>query len=101
MKIIGKTISGFILDADNDEIALLMGFRNTYDEGMKSIKLNIGAEMDLRKMAATSEFLRTVDKDKLNRLKEQLSDAINDIENAQEAIQAIQAITLFETIKNK
>lgn len=61
MKIIGKTENGFILETYGDEIALLMGFQRTYDEGFKSLNVNIGTEMNLSKIAATSEFLRTVD----------------------------------------
>lgn len=97
MKIIGKTQNGFILDASNDEIALLMGFRRTYDDGFKQLNVGIGTEMNLSKMAATSEFLRNVDKEKLTALKQQLGWVIDAVDEAQDTVQAI---TLFDTLEH-
>lgn len=97
MKIIGKTEDGFLLEASKDDVALMMGFRYAFDDGFKNTKITIGTEMSLTKMAATSEFLRNIDKDRLKEFKSRIEYVIDDIDRA---IDTITELTIFETLKD-
>jgi len=96
MKIIGKTEDGWLLEASKDDVALMMGFRYAHDDGFKNTKVTIGTEMHLTKMAATSEFLRTIDKDRLKDFKNRISYVIDDIDHA---IDTVTELTIFEKLK--
>jgi len=97
MKIIAKTSDeGYLLEANKDEIALLMGFSSKWDDGMKNISVSVGLEMNITKMATTSSFIRNIDKDKLQKVKQKLIDTIDELDHA---VETIQAVTIFETLK--
>lgn len=97
MKIIATIDSDtFMVEASKSELALLCGFRNYYDDGFAKIPLKAGLELDLKKMATTSEFIRNIDKDRLQKIKATLASTITDIDKA---VENIQAVTLLETLK--
>ena len=96
MKIIGKTDNGWLLEASKDDVALMMGFRYSHDSGFNDANVTIGTEMYLAKMAATSEFLRIIDKEKLKEVKNRVSYIIDDIDRA---IATVTELTLFEKLK--
>ena len=97
MKIVAQTINGFMLEADMNEIILLLGFKSQYDDGMKKIRVSIGLEMELTKIARSCEFLRTLDDEKLRHIKLQLSSIQTALEQTSDTINAI---TVFETLKD-
>ncbi|HET8688504.1 MAG TPA: hypothetical protein VFM18_17975 [Methanosarcina sp.] len=95
MKIIAKTGSGYLLEADKGEVALLLGFRST--QSVSEDALTIGTEMALNKMARTSEFLRTLDEKRIQELKKNFSSIIDMLN---ESSQTVHALTVFEELKD-
>ncbi len=96
MKIIAKTDDGFMLEADRAELALMVGLDSPYSEEFKKLKLNIGNELEIRKINETSEFVRSLDKNKLQSLRDDLSRIIDRLDDAGETVQAL---TLFDKLK--
>ena len=74
----------------------MMGFRYAHDDEFKNTKVTIGTEMHLTKMAATSEFLRSIDKTQLKEFKNRVSYVIDDIDKA---IDVVGELTIFEKLK--
>lgn len=97
MKIIATTKNGWILEATKDEVALMMGYRTAYEDEFKNAKVTIDTEMQLGRLAATSEFLRNIDKDRLKEFKNRMEYIMVDIDKA---IDTVQQLTIFEKIKD-
>lgn len=86
----------FMVQASKEELALLCGFRTMYDDEFTKLRLAAGTELQLKKMAATSEFIRNIDQGRLQTVKQKLVDTISEIDKA---VEAIQSVTIFETLK--
>lgn len=84
MKVIAKVSNtAFICEVSDEEIAMLNGFRSKYDEGCNMQYLTqVGAECNLTKMAATSRYIRGMNKDTLKNAKDRLEDGIKTIDAA-------------------
>jgi hypothetical protein len=84
MKVIAKVSNtAFICEVSDEEIALLNGFRSKYDDGCVMQNLTVvGAECNLSKMAATSRYIRSMNKDTLKNAKDRLEDGIKTIDAA-------------------
>lgn len=95
MKVIAETANGVMLEASKEEIALILGFRNMYADGFKSDMVKIGKEIPIVKIDKVSRFVRTLEKDKLMHIKDQLTLAINGIDAAADAVSEV---TLFATL---
>ena len=95
MKIIAETATGVLIEANKDEVALILGFRNRYTDGFKDNMLKIGTDIPITKINQVSSFIRTLDKDKLQSLREQLVLAIDGIDKAADTASEI---TLFATL---
>jgi hypothetical protein len=100
MKVIAKVSNtAFICEVSDEEIALLNGFRSKYDEGCRIQDLtNVGAECNLTKMAATSRYIRSMNKDTLKNAKEKLESSIKIVDSAMDEINKL---SLFELIKGE
>ena len=94
MKIIAKTNSGYLLEADRGEVALMMGYR--YAHEISDSSLAIGIEMALNKIAVTSEFVRTLDESRIKDLKIKLGFILAELDAASEVAQGM---TMFERLK--
>ena len=98
MKIIAETSTGVLLEANKDEVALILGFRNRYTDGFKDNMLTIGKEIPITKINQVSSFVRTLDKDRLQSIRESLMSAIDGIDNAAETISEV---TLFAKLADE
>lgn len=100
MKIIAKIDSNKVLcEVSDEELALLNGFRSKYDEGCRIQDLTqVGAECNLVKMAATSRYVRSMNKNTLKDAKGKLEDSIKIIEAAMDEVNKL---SLFEVIKGE
>jgi hypothetical protein len=97
MKIIATiSDSQFMCQIDRDELALLLGHRSAYE--IRGRTITIGEELPLTKMARTSEFVRTMDKEKLLKIKAQLQEAIA---NVDDAANVVEALSTFEILKEE
>lgn len=98
MKVIASIDSQRLLcEISIEELALLNGFRNAWDEGFKrGDYIKVGSECNLAKMAATSNYVRTMNKDTLAGAKAKLEQGIKTIDIAMEEITKL---TIFETLK--
>lgn len=98
MKIIAKVDSNRVLcEVTNDEIALLNGFRNTYDTGFERKLLEVGSECNLSKMVATSQFVRTMDTKVIEHINKSLEEAMKKVN---EAGDFVNKLNLFEKLKD-
>jgi hypothetical protein len=98
MKVIAKIDNDRILcEVSGDEIALLNGFRSRYDQGFRMSEMTtVGAEYNITKMAAISQFIRNVNKGTLIGAKERLENSIQQID---EAMNEISKLGIFEILK--
>lgn len=98
MKIIAKVDGSRVLcEVTNEEIALLNGFRNTYDTGFDKKLLEVGSECSLTKMVATSQFVRTMDTRVIESINKSLEEAMKKVN---EAGDFVNKLTLFEKLKD-
>ncbi len=93
MKIIAKTDKGYLIEADRAELTLLHGYRSSSE--MSSSQFDIGAELNIAKMARTSEFIRTMDDKKLQALQTELEKTLQALIEAREDIHAL---TVFDKL---
>lgn len=100
MKVIAKVSGNVVIcEVSDEELALLNGFRSKYDEGCRIQELmNVGAECNLAKMANTSRYIRSMNKDTLKNAREKLEDSMKIIDSAMDEITKL---TIFETIKGE
>jgi hypothetical protein len=94
MKILGKTSDGYIAELTKAEMAWVQGFRSKYDN--KLLPPEVGDVVDIRKFVETSAFVRELDTSRLQKIADQLTNALASVEEAR--LQA-GALTLFETLK--
>jgi hypothetical protein len=97
MKIIA-TISdeSFMVTVSKKEISAILGFDSVYNEEFRKIKLGVDSELDVIKIATTASYVRNLDKDRIQKAKESLVDAIKTLDNATENMQALY---IFELLK--
>lgn len=98
MKIIANTNGGFMLEADRAEVALILGIDSPYSDEFKRMNLSIGTELEISKINETSEFVRSLDKNKLQLLRGELSRIISKLDDASEIVQAL---TLFDKLRKE
>lgn len=98
MKIVATTKRGVMVEASKNEMALIMGFRSEYADGFKSDSLNIGREVEIDKIDKISKFVRTLDTDKLTKIKDNLQEVVNEIDKA---VDTTQQLTLFAKLEEE
>lgn len=98
MKVIAKIDRERVLvEASLDELALLNGFRSRYDNGFDAFKMSeVNCELNIQKMVTTSQYVRGMRKDVLEKAKVELEKAIGRIDDSMEEISKL---TIFETLK--
>lgn len=98
MKIIAKVDSNRVLcEVTNEELALLNGFRSTYDTGFERKLLEVGSECNLSKMVATSQFVRTMDTKVIEHINKSLEEAMKKVN---EAGDFVNKLNIFEKLKD-
>jgi len=98
MKVIAKIDRERVLvEASIEELALLNGFTSRYDKGFDSATMSeVNSELNIQKMVTTSRFVRTMRKDVLEKTKNFLEQAI---ENLDGTMEEVSKLTIFETLK--
>lgn len=98
MKVIAKIDRERVLvEASIDELALLNGFRSRYDSGFDAHSMTeVNCELNIQKMVTTSQYVRGMRKDVLEKAKKELEIAIGNIDNS---MFEISKLTVFETLK--
>lgn len=100
MKVIAKISEDAVLcEVSRNEIALLAGYYSPYDQGI-TIKhwMEIGTELQLKKMAGTSRFIRTASKEKLVSLQKELQVLLNSVDGA---INTVDSLNLFANLSEE
>lgn len=82
MKIIGKANNGFILEANTDEIANLMGMYSRYSAGYKDQKPHVGDEINIKGLYNKYAALKSLRKrcQEIRFSAERIFEAIDDLE---------------------
>jgi hypothetical protein len=101
MKVIAKIDSNRVLcEVDITELAMLHGYRSSYDTGFKKDSATeVGAECNLKKMVTTSQFIRGVRPQTLKKTKEQLEETIKQIDSAMETIAGLEIFNILSEDK--
>ena len=98
MKVIAKIDKERVLvEASLEELALLNGFRSRYDQGFDSNKMTeVNSELNIQKMVTTSQYVRNMRREVLDKAKKDLEQAISKLDDSMEEISKL---TIFETLK--
>jgi len=101
MKVIAKVDNSRVLcEVTMEELALLNGFRNSYETGFNKDRASeVGAECNLKKMVATSQFVRTLRPDVLKKAKEGLEKVIVHIDETMETISSLEVFNILSEEK--
>jgi hypothetical protein len=98
MKIIAKINHGFLVEATENELALILGFRSSYDDDYKKLKMNIGVEIEVGKINSTAEFVRNMDQNKLKNIRQYLTNAMNEVDKT---VEMVEQLNLFDKLKKE
>jgi hypothetical protein len=100
MKVIAKIDNHRVLcEVSVEELAFLHGYRSQYDNGYKNANaMEVGSECNLKKMVATSQFVRSVRTKTLEETKDKLVMAINSID---EAIETVGSLEIFNILSEE
>lgn len=86
----------FICKINANEFALLNGFDNVYTMQRDSAKTaRVGVTCDLKKMADTSKFVRTLRRQSLENVKKQLETSIENIDKAIDVISSLEVFPIL------
>lgn len=101
MKIIAKVDSSRVLcEVSMEELAFLNGYRNIYDTGFNKEKMSeVGAECNLRKMVATSQFVRSIRPEVLQKAKEGLEKVISHLDQTMETVASLELFNILNEEK--
>ncbi len=101
MKVIAKIDSSRVLcEVSIDELAFLNGYRNTYENGFNKEKMSeVGTECNLRRMVATSQFVRSLRPDTLKKAKDGLEKVISQIDDTMETIASLEIFNMLNEEK--
>jgi len=99
MKIIATTTEkNFLVEATESELMTLVGLSNTNNarsQDFKHSRLRVNGEIDVSKFAKTASYVRRMDEQNLQRIKEFLTGAIDNID---EATDTVNKINLFDML---
>ncbi len=98
MKVIAKVDNNRVLcEVSIEELAFLNGYRNTYENGLNKEKLTeVGAECNLKKMVATSQFVRSIRKDTLQKTKDHLEELISKLDETMEIVSGLELFNILQ-----
>lgn len=101
MKVIAKVDSSRVLcEVSVEELAFLNGYRNTYEQGCDKEKLMmVGAECNLKRMVATSQFVRSLRPDTLKKAKEAMEKVISQLDDTIEIVSSLEIFNILQEEK--
>lgn len=97
MKVIAKIDTSKVLcEVSIEELAYLNGFRGMHESGFnKEVMTAVGAECNLRKMVATSQFVRGIRKKTLANTKANLEQLISKIDDTMETVAGLEVFDIL------
>lgn len=100
MKVVAKINEDTVLcEVSRDEITLLSGHFSTSERGFTINRyMEVGSELQLRKIATTSRFIRTTSKEKLKLLHEELQTLLISVDKA---IDTVDSLNLFTNLSEE
>ena len=100
MKIIAKTETGYLVEANADEVAQLHGFESSYDSAYRKIMYNpeIGHEIDIGKITKAAKYVRTLDSAVLEQSTDRL---LSMVEKLTEVRDLVYKLNMFEDLKKQ
>ena len=96
MKILAKTVDGYMLEATDMEIAQLHGFQTTYDKDYRRNLVHIGYEVDISKLTRNAEFLRTLDDKVITKAQNRFEELAKEMEMIRDQVIRL---NLFDKLK--
>ena len=102
MKFIARTKTGYLAEVDESEIANLLGYNSTYDDGFRTLVRNrpgedlTGFEVEVEKMYDIAMMLRNLNKTNIAKAQDTLRYAQEKVDELQDVVEKL---TLFETLK--
>jgi hypothetical protein len=101
MKVIAKVDSNRVLcEVSIEELAFLNGFRSSYDSGFSKDRASeVGSECNLKKMVATSQFVRGLRTDALAGTKKKLEEAIKALDGAMDTVSSLEIFNILNEEK--
>lgn len=101
MKVIAKIDSTRVLcEVSIEELAFLNGFRSSYADGFSKDRASeVGAECNLRKMVATSQFVRSLRPDTLQKAKEGFEKIISQLDDTMDTISSLELFSILNEEK--
>lgn len=98
MKVIAKVDSGRVLcEVTVEELAFLNGFPSMFDQGFnKAVKSEVGAECDIKRMVNTSKFVRSIRASTIEKTKQALERAINELDVAASTIAEAEVFAIIK-----
>jgi hypothetical protein len=101
MKVIAKVDSNRVLcEVNMEELAFLNGFKSVYANGFdKEAASLVGAECNLKKMVATSQFVRGIRPKVLQETKQKLEKLISDLDDATAIVSSLELFDILQDEK--
>jgi hypothetical protein len=101
MKVIAKVDTNRVLcEVTTEELAFLNGYRNSYDSGFNKEQMSaVGAECNLKKMVATSQFVRGLRPEVLQKAKEGLEKVISHLDQTMETVSSLELFNILQEEK--
>lgn len=98
MKIIAKVDNTRVLcEVTMEELAFLNGYRNSYDSGFSKEQMSaVGAECNLKKMVTTSQFVRSLRPEVLQKAKEGLERVISHLDQTMETVSSLELFSILQ-----
>lgn len=98
MKVIAKVDNNRVLcEITGEELAFLNGFRSPYESGFdKARAMEVGAECNLKKMVATSQFVRGLRPDVLKKAKEGLEKVLTHLDDTIETVSGLELFNILQ-----
>lgn len=100
MKVIAKVDNTRVLcEVTIEELAFLNGFKSPYGEGFNKEAMSaVGTECNLKRMVTTSQFVRSIRPDTLNKTKNQLTELMSKLD---ETIETVSGLELFNILNEE
>lgn len=97
MKVIAKIdATKMLCEIDVTELALLHGFRSSYDTGFnKDVATNVGAECNIKKMVTTSQFVRSIRPETLTKTKANLEQLLKQVDDTMLTVAGLEVFNIL------
>lgn len=102
MRLIASTKSGYLAEVSETEIANLLGYDSTYDDGYRTLQRNYpnenltGLEIEVERMYDVAKMLRNLNTTDIAKARQTLRYTQEKIDELQDIVDKL---TLFETLK--